>query len=72
MIVTAKLKRVFLFENKGQVIPLSDPSPKLTPEQVLNFYSPTYPMLTIAKIEPAKQVGAEIQFQFTVIPGTKG
>ena len=51
MLLSNSLPRIFIFEDKGQDIRLSDPDDKLSPQAVLNFYSNTYPILTTAKID---------------------
>ena len=72
MIVTTKLERIFLFKQNGQDIRLSDPSPAFSPEQVLNFYSGTYPILTTARIEAPEIVKDKWEFRFSTTIGTKG
>ena len=72
MLLTNQLERLFLFEEKGQEIKLTDPSIKLSPEAVLNFYSQTYPLLTTAKIEGPQIMDDLIQYKFVSTIGTKG
>ena len=72
MLVANSLERVFLFEEKGQQVRLADPSGKLSPEAVLNFYSNTYPLLTTAKIEGPEIINDELQYSFISTMGTKG
>ncbi|MBN8880547.1 MAG: PRTRC system protein C [Sphingobacteriales bacterium] len=50
MLLATQLERIFLFEDKGQEIRLTDPEPQWSVQAVLNFYSNTYPILTTAKI----------------------
>jgi PRTRC genetic system protein C len=72
MLLVNNLERVFLFKDKGQDIQLSDPSPSLAPEGVLNFYAQTYPILTTARIEGPEIKDDEVQYQFVSTIGTKG
>lgn len=72
MLVTNKLQRVFLFEDRRQQIRLADPSAAFTVEAVQNFYAQTYPILTTAKIEGPEIRDDEIQYRFISTIGTKG
>ena len=72
MLATTQLQRVFLHTDGGQEIKLSDPSVKLSPEAVLNFYANTYPVLTTAKIEGPEINDDEVQYKFVSTIGTKG
>ena len=72
MIVTTKLERIFLLKQNGQDIKLTDPSTAFSPEQVMNFYSGTYPILTTAKLEGPEIVKDKMQYRFSTTIGTKG
>ena len=72
MLLINALPRLFLFKEKEQEIPLSDPSINLSPEAVLNFYAQTYPVLTTAKIEGPEIKDDEVQYKFVSTIGTKG
>lgn len=72
MLVTSRLQRIFLFEDKGQEIRLADPSGTYSPDSVLNFYAQTYPILTTAKIEGPDIINDEITYRFISTIGTKG
>jgi len=72
MITTGKLERVFLFKHNQKEITLSDPSYNYSPEQVMNFYRGTYPILTNAKVEGPEIVDDKLQYRFTTTLGTKG
>lgn len=72
MLITNQLPRVFLFDNEGQEVKLSDPDNKMTTESALNFYSQTYPLLTTAKIEGPEIVDDTVQYKFVSTLGTKG
>lgn len=72
MITTAKLERVFVFNHNGQDLMLTDPSLSFSAEQVMNFYSGTYPVLTTAKLEGPEVVKDKMQYRFSATIGTKG
>lgn len=72
MLQTSRLQRIFLFDDKGQTLKLSDPSDTFSPESVQNFYAQTYPILTTAKIEGPDIRDDEIQYRFISTIGTKG
>jgi PRTRC genetic system protein C len=72
MLTTTLLPRIFLFKDNNQEIRLSDPSEKLSPEAVLNFYSGTYPLLTTAKVSGPEIKNDELQYSFETTMGTKG
>lgn len=72
MIVTQKLARIFVFEHNGQDLTLDDPATVFSPEQVMNFYSGTYPILTTAKLEGPEVVEDKMQYRFSTTIGTKG
>lgn len=72
MLVTNQLPRVFLFNNEGEEIKLSDPDPKMETAAVLNFYSAIYPVLTTAKIEGPQITDDTVEFRFVSTLGTKG
>lgn len=66
------LPRVFIHKENGQEILLSDPNENLSPEAVLNFYSPTYPILTNARIVGPEIKNDRLQYRFESTMGTKG
>lgn len=72
MLIRNELPRVFLMEKEGTTIELPDPQATLLPESVLNFYAPTYPVLTTAKIEGPKITNDRLEFRFVTTIGTKG
>ncbi len=72
MLTASILPRVFIFKDKDSEVRLSDPSSKMSPEEVMNFYSGTYPILTTAKIEGPEIKGDEIEYKFLTTLGTKG
>ena len=50
MLLATQLERVFIINDNGQEIQLTDPEPKWSVEAVMNFYSNAYPILTTAKL----------------------
>ncbi len=61
-------KRVFKYDN----MVLDDPDPKMTPEEVKEFYAEIYPELTQAGIEGPEQDGETLEYEFDKAVGTKG
>lgn len=72
MLLATQLERVFLFEDKGQEIRLTDPEPKWSVQSVLNFYSNKYPILTTAKVSAPVIKEDTVQYRFESVMGTKG
>lgn len=72
MLLATQLERVFLFNDKGQEIKLTDPEPKWSVQTVLNFYSNTYPILTTAKVSAPVINDDTVQYRFESAIGTKG
>jgi PRTRC genetic system protein C len=72
MLLATQLERIFLFEDKGQEIRLTDPEPKWSVQAVLNFYSNTYPILTTAKVSAPVIKEDTVQYRFESVMGTKG
>lgn len=66
------IKRVFTFKKGTTTVTLEDPDTSYTPEQVMGFYSNTYPELTTATVHgpTMKEDGAVYEFKTTI--GTKG
>ena len=72
MLLATQLERVFVFNNKGEQIRLSDPDSKWSVETVLNFYANTYPILTTAKVSAPQIKEDTVQYRFESVMGTKG
>jgi PRTRC genetic system protein C len=72
MLLATQLDRVFILNDKGQEIKLTDPEPKWSVQAVLNFYSNTYPILTTAKISAPVIKDDTVQYRFESVMGTKG
>ena len=58
------------FSYNGVTLP--DPGKTLTPEQVRDVFSATYPELTTASIEGPEMKGAKLVYTFRKAVGTKG
>jgi len=72
MLEITNLERVFLFDNEGQELMLSDPHSTMSKEAVLNYYAQTYPILTTARIEGPEINDDAVEYRFTATIGTKG
>jgi len=62
------IKRVFL--HKGE--PLTDPAPEMSPHDVLQFYSNTYPELTTATVTGPEIKDGVAEYKFSTSVGMKG
>ena len=67
-ITVQKLIRSFAYNG----ITLPDPGSELSPEQVRDVYSATYPEITTASIEGPEQKGERLVYTFRRAVGTKG
>lgn len=65
-----KLSREFTDIKTGSK--LQDPNPDMSPEEVVKFYSNTYPHLVNASIEGPDLSSGKAKYKFSVIAGTKG
>ena len=72
MLTATILQRVFVFQNEGVEVSLPDPSDKWTPEAVLNYYAPTYPVLTTAKVAGYEIEDDKLVYRFESTIGAKG
>ncbi|MEP2668895.1 MAG: PRTRC system protein C [Cyclobacteriaceae bacterium] len=61
-----------LVKSDEEQIPLHDFNPDLSPNDILNFYSGTYPLLTSATIEGPEVIGNKAEYRFLTKIGTKG
>lgn len=65
-----KLVRKFYIESKKTT--LADPDQNMTPDQVMQFYSNTYPELVTASVHGPKYEGDTMMYTFKTTVGTKG
>ena len=72
MLLATQLERVFILQDKGQEIRLTDPEPKWSVVSVMNFYANTYPILTTAKVSAPQIKDDKVQYKFESVMGTKG
>ncbi|MEZ2336369.1 PRTRC system protein C [Mucilaginibacter sp. RCC_168] len=70
--IVNQLKRVFLHKENGQEVRLADPGAEFTANDVQNFYSTNYPVLTNAKIIGPEIKDDEVQYRFESTMGFKG
>lgn len=66
------LKRQFTYKKDGKEIPLSDPNPLLSAEEVLKFYSATYPELTNSYVDGPVVVNDKAVYTMKVNAGKLG
>ncbi|WP_289074722.1 MULTISPECIES: PRTRC system protein C [Bacteroidaceae] len=62
------LVRTFKFNDKV----LADPNPEMTPDEVLLFYSGTYPELTTSNVHQRLTEEGQLEYEFKTTIGTKG
>lgn len=72
MLLATQLERVFILNENGQEVRLSDPEPRWSVEAVMNFYANTYPILTTAKVSAPQIKDDTVQYRFESVMGTKG
>jgi PRTRC genetic system protein C len=71
----SELKRVFKFKKDSKDIVLSDPNPNMSADQVMDFYSSSYPELTTSTVNKngvLSKNGDALDFEFETTLGTKG
>lgn len=66
------ITRSFVIEKNGQKTVLADPEPSMTPDQVMQFYSNTYPELCTSNVSGPKYEGDKMVYSFKTTVGTKG
>ena len=62
------MKRVFKFGSRE----LEDPNKNMSPDEVMQFYSATYPELTTSTVHGPKMEGDKAVYEFKTTVGTKG
>ena len=73
MFTVTTMERVFHFEQKGETtIILNDPDVSLSPEDVMDLYAMTYPMLPTAQLDGPFIEDDQSVFKFRSTLGTKG
>ena len=72
MLLATQLERVFILNDKGQDIRLTDPEPRWSVEAVMNFYANMYPTLTTAKASAPQIKDDAVEYKFESVMGTKG
>jgi len=66
------LERIFQFKNGNAEITLQDPNPAMSPDEVMDFYSGTYPELTTATVHGPEINKDRVVYKFKTTIGTKG
>lgn len=66
------LKRKFIITIGGNKVPLADPDPARSPEQVMSLYANQYPELTTATVDGPHYSDDGIEYLFKTTIGTKG
>lgn len=73
MALTIKaLPREFFLKKGSEKVSLADPNPDMTPSEVMQFYSNTYPQLTNGSVAAPKVQATKIVYEFTTTVGKKG
>lgn len=67
-----QLTREFVVESKGNKITLPDPDPNMSPDQVMTFYSNTYPELVTSSCHGPAYQDDKMVYSFKTTVGTKG
>ena len=66
------LKRRFVIARNGKDVTLPDPDPAMSPDQVMQFYSNTYPELVTSSCTGPVCDGDAMTYTFRTTVGTKG
>lgn len=66
------LKRVFKMKKDNSVLKLNDPDPDMSLNEVLDFYSMTYPELTTATVHGPELDEDMAVYEFKTTIGVKG
>lgn len=66
------LKRVFKLKKNGETLRLDDPNPEMAVNNVMDFYSMTYPELTTATPHGPVMEDDCAVYEFKTTIGTKG
>ena len=66
------LERSFVFQKENTEITLTDPNADMTPDQVMSFFSHTYPELTTSTVHGPEINGDKVVYHFKTTIGTKG
>jgi len=72
MLSVTSLDRVFKFKNGNAEITLQDPSSGMSPDEVMDFYSNSYPELTTATVHGPEIENDKAVYRFKTTIGTKG
>ena len=65
------IERVFVFKKGNEQIILDDINPNLTPDEIIDMYSNTYPELVNSNINPKGIVNDQLVYEISSVAGTK-
>lgn len=72
-LTTEFIKREFILIVDSEEITLSDPNPRMTPDEVRKHYMGAYPSIVSASMEgPAVQPDGSVKYTIKSSPGTFG
>jgi PRTRC genetic system protein C len=71
-LIVTSLEREFKFTNGSAEINLSDPNPEMSPDEVMNFFSGSYPELTTATVHGPEIDNDRVVYRFKTTIGVKG
>lgn len=66
------ITRKFVFKKDDKDIVLDDPNPRFTPDEVMSFYSNSYPELTTSTVSGPIISDDVAKYEFKTTVGTKG
>ena len=66
------LTREFFFERDGKKVPLKDPNPEFTVQEVVKFYAGVYPELTNGIVDGPKVIGDKANYTVSTKAGKLG
>ena len=66
------MNRVFKMKKNSNELLLDDPDSNLSPAEVMDFYSMTYPELTTASVHGPECEDDSVVYRFKTTIGTKG
>jgi len=73
MSLTVKaLPREFILSSGSEKIKLADPNPDMSPSEVMEFYSSSYPQLTNGSVSAPDVKSTKVIYSFSTTVGKKG
>jgi len=71
-LIVANIERKFVFEKDREEIDLPEINKDMSPQEVMDYYSLTYPELTSALVDGPHVKGDHVQYRFITKLGEKG